>query len=42
MADFQSKVMTYRASIKPSQNICKLTNLGEFIEYNFHFYRHCD
>ncbi|XP_063925121.1 myelin regulatory factor isoform X2 [Zophobas morio] len=42
MADFRSKTMTYRALIKSSQNICKLTNLEEFIEYNFHFERQCD
>ncbi|XP_074040694.1 myelin regulatory factor homolog 1 [Leptinotarsa decemlineata] len=45
MIDFQSKVMTYRASLGQNQNICKLssTKLGiEFLEYNFHFYRHCD
>ncbi|KAJ8939737.1 hypothetical protein NQ314_011023 [Rhamnusium bicolor] len=45
MADFQSKVMTYRVSLHQSQNVCKLsaTKLGlEYAEYNFHFYRHCD
>ncbi|XP_008194461.1 myelin regulatory factor isoform X2 [Tribolium castaneum] len=42
MADFQSKIMTYRASSRANQNTCKLSNLDEFIEYNFHFYRHCD
>ncbi|CAG9814774.1 unnamed protein product [Phaedon cochleariae] len=45
MIDFQSKVMTYRASLRQNQNTCKLssTKLGiEYVEYNFHFYRHCD
>ncbi|KAJ8917380.1 hypothetical protein NQ315_002404, partial [Exocentrus adspersus] len=45
MADFQSKVMTYRASLRQTQNTCKLSSskLGlEYIEYNFHFYRQCD
>ncbi|XP_060532862.1 myelin regulatory factor [Cylas formicarius] len=45
MADFQSKIMTYRASLAPIQNICKLSPLKlgmEYVEYNFHFYRHCD
>ncbi|XP_044261502.1 myelin regulatory factor isoform X3 [Tribolium madens] len=42
MADFQSKIMTYRASSRANQNTCKLSNSDEFIEYNFHFYRHCD
>ncbi|XP_065166491.1 myelin regulatory factor isoform X3 [Atheta coriaria] len=42
---FQSKLMTYRASLKQNQNKCKLTptKLGiEFTEYNFLLYRHCD
>ncbi|KAJ8949188.1 hypothetical protein NQ318_021681 [Aromia moschata] len=45
MADFQSKVMTYRASIRQNVNTCKLspTKLGlEFVEYNFNFFRNCD
>ncbi|CAG9861760.1 unnamed protein product [Phyllotreta striolata] len=45
MIDFQSKVMTYRASLRQNPNTCKLSpsKLGlEYIEYNFHFYRHCD
>ncbi|XP_019878240.1 myelin regulatory factor-like protein isoform X3 [Aethina tumida] len=45
MRDFRYKWLTYRASLKQTQNTCKLSNtkLGlEFIEYNFIFYRHCD
>ncbi|CAG9770761.1 unnamed protein product [Ceutorhynchus assimilis] len=46
MADFQSKVMTYRAGLNSYQeNLCILsdTKLGaEFVVYNFHFYRDCD
>ncbi|KAK4878641.1 hypothetical protein RN001_011147 [Aquatica leii] len=45
MIGFQSKIMTYRASLGQVQNTCKLssTKLGlEFMEYNFHFFRQCD
>ncbi|KAK9886512.1 hypothetical protein WA026_016791 [Henosepilachna vigintioctopunctata] len=43
MTDFQSKIMTYRAPLQQSQNICKSKKLGfEFVEYNFLFYRQCD
>lgn len=45
MLNFQSRVMTYRASLRQTQNNCKLspTKLGlEYAEYNFYFYRHCD
>ncbi|KAF5290050.1 hypothetical protein FQA39_LY14831 [Lamprigera yunnana] len=45
MVGFQSKIMTYRASLGQVQNTCKLssTKLGlEFTEYNFQFYRQCD
>ncbi|CAH0548897.1 unnamed protein product [Brassicogethes aeneus] len=45
MRDFRYKSLTYRASLKQTQNTCKLSSvkLGlEFIEYNFIFYRHCD
>ncbi|XP_045467204.1 myelin regulatory factor-like protein [Harmonia axyridis] len=41
--DFQSKMMTYRAPLQQSQNICRATKLGfEFVEYNFLFHRQCD
>ncbi|XP_018568182.1 myelin regulatory factor isoform X2 [Anoplophora glabripennis] len=45
MADFQLKVMTYRAPLRQNQNTCKLSasKLGlDFIEYNFYFFRYCD
>lgn len=45
MLSFQSRVMTYRASLRQTPNNCKLspTKLGlEYAEYNFFFYRHCD
>ncbi|KAG5886873.1 hypothetical protein JTB14_024730 [Gonioctena quinquepunctata] len=45
MIDFQSKVMTYRASLRQTHDTCSIppNKLGiEFIEFNFHFYRHCD
>ncbi|VEN58112.1 unnamed protein product, partial [Callosobruchus maculatus] len=45
MIDFQSKVMTYRASLGQSESTCNLSpgQLGlEYIEYNFYFYRRCD
>ncbi|XP_050503840.1 myelin regulatory factor-like protein isoform X2 [Diabrotica virgifera virgifera] len=45
MIDYQSKIMTYRASLKPNLNNCRLpaSKLGlDYVEYNFHFYRHCD
>ncbi|XP_050312385.1 myelin regulatory factor [Anthonomus grandis grandis] len=46
MADFQSKVMTYRVGLGTFQeNLCDIpeNKLGvEFVVYNFHFYRDCD
>lgn len=45
MVGFQSKVMTYRAALGQTQNTCMLSpsKVGlEFMEYNFHFFRHCD
>ncbi|XP_031330004.1 myelin regulatory factor homolog 1 isoform X2 [Photinus pyralis] len=45
MVGYQSKVMTYRAALGQTQDICMLSpsKVGlEFMEYNFHFFRHCD
>ncbi|XP_044763385.1 myelin regulatory factor [Coccinella septempunctata] len=40
--DFETKMMTYRAPLQQSQNICKATKVGfEFVEYNFLFHRQC-
>ncbi|XP_018334998.1 myelin regulatory factor, partial [Agrilus planipennis] len=45
MIGVQWKIMTYRAALRQTQSVCKLssTKLGlEYMEYNFRFFRLCD